>query len=59
MQVQFETLLGSGGEGGLLSGTVIGELDALVDTWEMNQRIEKADPVQASLENFILVDILR
>jgi hypothetical protein len=58
MEMKFKTLLGSGWEGGLLSGTVIREFNTLVDTWEMNERVEKSYPVEASLKDFILVDIL-
>jgi hypothetical protein len=45
MKVQLKALLSSGRKSSLLSGAVIRELNTLVNTWEMNKRIEKANPM--------------
>lgn len=58
MDVQLETLLGSGGELLLLGACVVRELDRLVDGWEMNQRVEKTNPMEASFQHFFLIDVL-
>ena len=58
VQMKLQALLGSGGKSCLLGGTVVWEFNTLVDTWEMDQRIEKADPVEASFKDLILIDIL-
>ena len=59
MQVQLQTLLGSGGESSLLGSCVIRELNTLVDAGEVDQRVEEADPVEATCQDLFLVDILR
>jgi len=56
--MELQALLGSGGQSCLLGSTVVREFNALVDTWEMDQRIEKPDPVEASFKDLILIDIL-
>lgn len=58
MEVQLKTFLSSGGKGGLLSGWIIREFDTLVNTWEVDQRIEKSNPMKASFQYFILINIL-
>ena len=45
VQVQLKTLLSSGGEGSLLSSSIVGELDGLVDRWEVDQGVEEPNPV--------------
>ena len=42
----------------MLGGGVIRELDGLVDSGEVDQGVEEADPVEASLEHLFLVDVL-
>ena len=56
--MELQALLGSGGQSCLLGGAVVWEFNALVDTWEMDQWIEKPDPVEASFKDLILIDIL-
>lgn len=43
----------------MLSCSVVREFNALVDAWEMNERIKKSDPVEAALKDLILVNVLR
>ena len=59
MNVKLETLLGPGGELRLLGTGVVGELNTLVDRWEVDQRVEQTDPMEASFEHLFLINILR
>ena len=58
MDVQLESLLGPGGELVLLSIGIVGELNTLVNCWEVDQRVEKTDPMQTSFQHLFLIDIL-
>ena len=58
MDVELESLLGSGRKLLLLGAGIIGELDTLVNGWEVNERVEEADPMQATFEDFFLIDVL-
>ena len=48
MDVKLEALLGSGGKLLLLGAGIVGELDTLVNGWEVDERVEEADPMQAT-----------
>ena len=58
MDVELEALLGSGRKLLLLGAGVVGELDTLVNGWEVNERVKEADPMQATFEDFFLIDVL-
>lgn len=58
MQVELKTLLGSGGEGFLLSGGVIRELNGFVDGWEVNKGWEKTNPMKTTSKDVFLINIL-
>jgi len=58
MEFELEALFSSGGELSRLSGGVVGKLDALVSGWEMDQRIEESDPMEAALQDGLLIYIL-
>ena len=57
--MQFKALLGPGGQLRLLGAGIVGELDTLVDGWEVDQGVEKTDPMKASFKDLFLIYILR
>ena len=58
MDMQLQTLLGPGGELCLLGTGIVGELDTLVNCWEVDQGVEKTDPMKATFKYILLINIL-
>ena len=58
MEFELEALLSSGGELSRLSCGVVRKLNALVSGWEMDQRIEESNPMEAAFQDGVLIYIL-
>jgi len=58
MEFELEALLSSGGELSRLSCGVVRKLNALVNGWEMDQRIEESNPMEAAFQDGVLIYIL-
>lgn len=58
VEFELEALLSSGRELSRLSSGVVGELNALVSGWEMDQRVEESNPMEAAFQDGLLIYIL-